>query len=205
MKKNGFAPIIILVIVILGVVGYFGYKGFPLKHQLVNIFSPSPSTVSSPTATWKTYINTKYNYSIKYPDNWTFREFPDTQTGAGFRLANEPNDLNHEYISIDISNRSSDLQALPFEEYVKMGAIEEIQNFMSLASIEKIVTEAGLVGYKTTWNVQMMGEVSGKTSISSPITYFDTKNAIGDTIQVKGNINYLDIYNQMLLTFKFIK
>lgn len=32
--------------------------------------SASGTLVATDTATWKTYTNTKYNYSIKYPSNW---------------------------------------------------------------------------------------------------------------------------------------
>lgn len=198
MKKNGFALFIILVIiVVLAGVGYFTYK------RLHTQSSTTQSTID--TSNWKTYTNTKYHYSIEYPGDWTYREFPDTQTGAGFRPANQPNDLSHEYISIDRIERLSDLQALPFEEYVKKGAIEEIQNFQSLASIKQAVTDTGLIGYTTTWTVLTMNGVPGQTHLSTPITYFDTKDANGDTIQVDSDNAHLDIYNKMLSTFTFTK
>lgn len=195
IKKNSPLPILILAIVI--VLAIVGYK---------NVYTKTlTSQASVDIAGWKTYTNTKYHYSIEYPGDWTFREFPDTQTGAGFRPANKPNDLNHEYISIDFSKRALEPQKIPFEEYVKKAAIEDIQNYQSLASINKIVTKTGMIGYQTTWNVQSMGAPIGKTHISTPITYFDTKDVNGDTIHVYGKANYLDIYNQMLLTFKLTK
>lgn len=46
MKKNGFVPIIVLVIVILGMVGYFAYKNLAIK-QSASITSPAPSSVST--------------------------------------------------------------------------------------------------------------------------------------------------------------
>lgn len=213
MKKNGFAPlIIILVIALLGVVGYFGYKNYLVKPQVLTIPSPSPLSVPDQTKVlsqipgWKIYTNTKYHFSIEYPEDWTFREFPDTHTGASFRLASDSNDLNHEHISVDFNSRSTDLIGVPFEEYVKKGAIEDIQNFVSLATITKIVTLSGLVGYKTTWNVQEMNQPTGKTSMSMPITYFDTKDSNGDTVWItESDSSYSNIYDQMLSTFKFIK
>ena len=213
MKKNskGFAQVlIILLLVTVGVLIYFGLKYAELSKQTERLdrlhTSPSPSASSSPTAGWETYTNTKYNYSIQYPSDWTYREFPDTQSGAAFRLVGDPNNLNHEHVTIDFNSRAGDLVGIPFEEYVKKGAIDEIQNYVSLASIEKVVTETSLVGYKTTWNIQVMGETLGKTSVSAPITYFDTKDGVGDTIQVSESDNsYSDIYNQMLSTFKFTR
>jgi hypothetical protein len=53
MKKNGFAPlVIILVIAILGVVGYFIYRGFSL---------PSPAKSQSPLPTVNSNPNTNKN------------------------------------------------------------------------------------------------------------------------------------------------
>ncbi len=38
--------------------------------------SPTPSATADPTAGWKTYTNTKYKFSIKYPNNWEYLEVP---------------------------------------------------------------------------------------------------------------------------------
>ncbi len=62
MKKNGFVPIIILIIAILGAVGYFGYKNYLLK--------PQNPVVSDPTTTWKTYSNSDVGFSFKYPNSF---------------------------------------------------------------------------------------------------------------------------------------
>lgn len=35
---------------------------------------PSPTSTPDPTANWKTYSNTKYGYSLKYPTSVTLRE-----------------------------------------------------------------------------------------------------------------------------------
>ena len=171
--------------------------------QVLPVSSPQPTNIVSQISGWKSYVNTKYNYSVEYPSDWTFREFPDTQMGAGFRLVSDQNDLNHEHINIDFGRRAQDLQSLPFEEYVKRGAIEEIQNFMTLASINKVVTNSGLVGYKTTWNIQ--SSTNNKTYVSEPITYFDTGDVNGDTIQISTDKSYLDVYNKMISTFRFTK
>lgn len=46
MKKNGFAPLIlILIIAILGVVGYFGYKNYLVKPQVSVVSNSTPQIV----------------------------------------------------------------------------------------------------------------------------------------------------------------
>jgi len=72
MKQKGFAPIIILVLIIaLAAVGYFGYKNYWPKIQKIVVYSPAPSVTADPTTNWKTYTNTKYLYSLKYPASFT--------------------------------------------------------------------------------------------------------------------------------------
>jgi len=45
---------------------------------IATVPTPTPvqflKTSSIPIIYWNTYLNTKYNYSIKYPQNWHFRE-----------------------------------------------------------------------------------------------------------------------------------
>jgi len=66
MKKNGFAPIlVILVIVILGVAGYFGYKSY-LSKSIPSLVPVNTTDVS----TWETYTDKINSYSIKYPKGW---------------------------------------------------------------------------------------------------------------------------------------
>lgn len=160
-----------------------------------------PATTSSATTTWKTYTNKTTNYSINYSDKWTFREFPGTGTGAGFRLLTSANDPTNEFININKMERDPNHLKTVFSEYVKIAATFEIENYTSLATIKKITTSTGLVGYETTWNIITL---DGKKEISLPITYFDTKDSKGNTVQVTLNDkNYLDDYNKMILTFKF--
>lgn len=87
MKKNGFAPIlIILIILVLGVVGYFAYKNYLVKQQLSVI--PSSSNIADqnnqtamlkqsgftfelPDKEWKLETQKngdKYDYSIEVPN-----------------------------------------------------------------------------------------------------------------------------------------
>ena len=69
--------------------------------------SPSPTTqqsspTSDETANWKTYTNTKFNYSTMYPPNWTYKE----SGGTTFLLPPEAkNDGNS--ISIGVRDKNT--------------------------------------------------------------------------------------------------
>lgn len=189
-----------------GVGGFFGYKYLKSTNKLPRIAFSFPTTSPSEDngeTGFKTYTNTKYGYSINYPDNWTFREFPSTKSGAGFRPMDKPDDIQYEFINISARQRTLESREIPFDEYVKTAATHEIQNYESLASIEKVVTKSGITGYKTTWNVQSI--TGSGMGVSRPITYFDLKDANADTIQVSVGEGYDEVYNQMIVTFDLSK
>ncbi len=204
-NKLGFVPFTILL-VLLGITA-FGIGGYVLvRHSLSGNPAPSPSlAVSVPRGSdWKIYVNAKYGYSIKYPADWTFREFPDTQTGAGFRLASAPDDLGHEDIVVDAYDRAASLQNVSFEEYARQAAGQEIQNYQSIASFQRIVTDSGLVGYVATWNVMPLGVASGTTNISGPIAYFHRDGNQVAVVSVRASKTVSSaVYDAMLATFSF--
>lgn len=71
-------PTVILLIISATLNGILFYQNLQLKKQLVqNIPSQSPSPelqtllpTPDPTADWISYINTKYNYSFRYPSGF---------------------------------------------------------------------------------------------------------------------------------------
>jgi len=71
--------LIILALVVIGGIGYYAYKNGQVKILKWNI----------PTENWKTYTNTKYYYSVKYPDDWNFKE--DSNVYVYFYPKNESN------------------------------------------------------------------------------------------------------------------
>ena len=101
-----FSPPLIATFVLLVFIG--AVAGFLLGKSLsqpktspppISQFSPSPSPENpiptptptiDPTANWKTYVNNKYNYSIKYPEDWILQ--PDKQTPE--EIVNFTKDLN---------------------------------------------------------------------------------------------------------------
>mgnify|MGYP001564321650 FL=1 len=89
MNQKGFANIVLVVIIVLivGVVGYFAFvkKSPPIVQQTQtptqtnNSVSPTP-TQKDETANWKTYSNSKYRFSLKYPNGWTIEESTNADT-----------------------------------------------------------------------------------------------------------------------------
>lgn len=204
------SKILLGVIAIAAIVfGFFYFSknlGLPQANKNI-ITQPSATAIPTPSTAaknWKTYTNIALNYSINYPSDWEVRESTDPKSGAAFRPANKPNDPQYEYISINKYTRVmfDDSPNLTFEEYVKKAGAE-IQNYKDLATIKKVVTDSGLVGYTATWNVSSIvpGQKGGE---STPRTYFEIPSNNLATIQVVvDDGKYLDIYNQMLATFKY--
>lgn len=195
----------LLLIFLLLVVGYYMGTNKSSKIQAPAKVTESPTQipVNNTNAEWKTYTNSKYDYSIDYPGNWYNREFGDPSiTGSAFTKSSKSNDYANETISIDINNKTLNDYGIPFETYVKTAATHEIQNYKSLASIKKITTADGIVGYETTWNVQSIGP--GGTGTSLPRTYFEIPNNDKATVQIElSKEEDLAVYEKMLTTFKF--
>ncbi|MDD2822705.1 MAG: hypothetical protein PHQ59_01355 [Candidatus Daviesbacteria bacterium] len=80
LKEKGFAPIIIIlgIVLFLGIVGgvyYFSKNSSSaIKNNPVNTPTPTATLKVDETTNWKTYTNTEYGYSIKYPENISLEE-----------------------------------------------------------------------------------------------------------------------------------
>lgn len=83
-KQRGFVPILIVILIAILAGGYFVYSNSQTKTSTptpqpspsLSDVSPAPtgaaetaSTEQSRSANWKTYTNTKYGFTIKYPTN----------------------------------------------------------------------------------------------------------------------------------------
>ncbi len=213
-KSSKWMIIVILVLLLIAAGGttvYLLNKNITLKNQNTQtVASPTaaPTAIPAPDTNWKTYTNTKYNFSIDYPSDWGFREFPDTKNGAGFNPLGKPGYPDEsESITVSSGQKIGGYDDKSFEEYVKIAGAG-IQNYNELASLKKVTTADGIVGYETTWMVQPM-TINGQPptspdSESLPITYFEPP---GDKIAlVRISLNKkedLEIYEKMLITLKF--
>lgn len=186
----------------------------------IQSLSPTPKTISlisippDETLNWKTYTNKKNGYSIKYPANWTYREYPDIQTGAGFRPLDKPKDTQ-EVISINIFDKGLGNLNTTFEDYLKKVCSQTHSGGgdTSLNTTNRIITQTNEIGYIITCNVSPIGyfgptpgkEENPNPALSLPDTYFNTQNPQENLIQISLSMNiYLSIYKKMLSTFKFL-
>lgn len=185
------------------IIGVTSYAGTPVTNPISDE-SDAAFTIAKPVAAATTYTNSLYDYSVDYGADWTFREFPSTKTGAGFRPLSSPDEIASECIAVDASGSAENERNTPFADYVKRAAVSEIQNYEKLSTIETVTTASGLVGYKTTWVYSTM---DGQKKISLPITYFELnarpKSGEPKTVQIRlDESECLAAYDQMIKTFR---
>ena len=91
MKKNGFAPvIIILTIAILGVVGYFAYKSYVVRRHDTN--------------DWVSF--TRRDLTLKYPPSWV----GIGESGNGVAVG--PSDVSNFSLNLGYQSQQKDLATL---------------------------------------------------------------------------------------------
>lgn len=103
------AGVILVCFVVFGFGGYFLGKQSLESQNYVNdrqnqVSLPSPSLTSDPTANWKTYTNTKYSFSLKYPQSWEIAPNPN-EAPVMVNVLQE--DLKFEVIFLDKTIESS--------------------------------------------------------------------------------------------------
>jgi len=214
--RKGFAAILIIlaVVALIGLLGgaYYLGKSNLLKPQNQNTTAlTSPQSASTPTqdqnSSLKTYTSTKYGFAVDYPASWTVKE--STQTDVATLT---PPGAENPVIKIDVSNMVLDDRGpIPFEEYVKTAAKNEIQGYNSLVSISEVTTKSGIKGFKTTWKVSPPPGAAGGSSVSNPMTYFPLSERYGSGMQQKrlelslesDDGTYTDNYDTILGTLRY--
>lgn len=74
--KNPFMGLVIIILLLsFAAAGFFAYKNWQLKQQISQV-KPTPTPIITPSATpdpmanWKTFTNSTWGYSFKYPPQW---------------------------------------------------------------------------------------------------------------------------------------
>ena len=149
---------------------------------------------------WKTYVNRKHGFSIRYPASWVVRPF-DTGDGAAF--GRNASDTAPGRIEIGHSDIQGHRRSLPFPRYVRIIATDEIQGFERLASIRTVQAASGETGYLTTWRVAGVGD--GGPSVSAPLTYFKVPGRPA-TVQIEmEHPKERKVYLEMIRSFAFTR
>lgn len=75
----GEIALIFIMMLLVGAGGYYLGMKHPFKNMAPQVSTASPQSTSIPAAkdeaaNWKTYTNTKYKFSLKYPNTWYVAE-----------------------------------------------------------------------------------------------------------------------------------
>jgi len=193
---SGFAllatAVIIAVIAVVGTIGYTQFKNrAALKTSTQSI--PQPTPVSDETADWKTYTNSKFNYSFKFPNDFNFNShtFPE----------------DNVVYSLDAQFEQNDQQTGSLIKGVSIGSVvykqgEDLERYEQGTIIDNSIIS----------NLQLTGESTASAYIQEGIEesitiVIDNKNGKDDfrvMLWCSGdNLRCRQILPQLLSTFKF--
>ena len=200
-SNKGFVHLLLLIVVVLVGIGgllYFSWQKGLIKTSPTKEAFPTPTMVINETANlsrddilrnWKTYTNTKYSYSLKYPLELTYNE--NSNGDVSFFLLGDdqrkdtPNGLG-QHLSI-VHRRESPNEAVKFELPNVSIKPFEINNAKGIQ-----VIEADFDYYLTP---------KLDTNLTLRLTFLPDMNISSSDEAEK----MLNIFNQILSTFKFIE
>jgi len=126
------------------------------------------------TKSFYLYKNENFSFAVMIPPGYQMKETPSGDVKEGIELKNEKG-----FINIRAMATGTDYEKMPFDEYVKISASVEIQNYEKLASIEPFVSDHGIKGYKTYWerietspDDEPAKKEDSQVNIDGPIYYF---------------------------------
>ncbi|MEK7502554.1 MAG: PsbP-related protein [Patescibacteria group bacterium] len=204
--SNKIILLIVILLILLGLGGtYLALNSKPQSKPTSGITpTPLPTEVSAKagtsideTANWKTYTNTKYDYSIKYPQSWNIQSPGGGQFGDECKSA----DGNSEIIEL----ASKDHKSCGFlGDYVPSDHVEIIIRasstpYSEIPGLEKI-TVAGQTATKYKFTKDSEGPAPTATIIS-----FGRNNTSYSIYiqQPRIGVDYDPFLDQILSTFQF--
>jgi hypothetical protein len=191
-------PLIIVGIILLATLltgAFVLSKNFRLNQKPALKTAP----VTTPTATWKTYTNSKVGVEFKYPPTWTAKFDPNWALAVFLD--------NHPFEIIPQSEPPSTSISIAFNEQGNIGerSFRETTLAQGQQNIEKLFDQNTIrnklltIGGKDA--VQITGQGTGMLSgyLEYTLIQMDNKLLI---IELK-NQNFENIYQQLLSTLKF--
>lgn len=197
MKQKGLAPILIVLLIALGIGGYLLYQ----KQQQTIQAPPTPtstfeSTNSAETANWKTYANDKYNFSFKYPSN--FSQVPIAQNTLEFTPVPWPsgeigeNELKKVGYGIGVL-------VSPTKKQTLKDLVDSYDRFKTRADYSKVPTTIDNVSaYKLT-DVAMDFPTDAISLLKNSQEYF----IYVKYYSLEKKIEAKNVFDQIISTFKF--
>ena len=119
----------------------------------------------------KIYHNPDFGFSINYPVDYQSKEIKWVKENTGVEL-----EKKGAFITVGAMAAGTMYENMPFDQYVKIAAASEIQNYEKLVSIESFTSEYGIKGYKTYWEMIVHEDTdtgeADYTTLAGPIYYF---------------------------------
>ena len=120
------------------------------------------------------YENTAFDFAVILPKGFQQKEFPQAGPIEGLELTNK-----NGGITVRAMPSGTYYADMPFEKYVRIAAMVEIQSFDQVKSVEPVVSDYGITGYKTYWKTfeilspeEVEAGEKPKSEVSGPIYYF---------------------------------
>ncbi|PJB83519.1 MAG: hypothetical protein CO088_01275 [Candidatus Yonathbacteria bacterium CG_4_9_14_0_8_um_filter_46_47] len=205
MNQKGFANIILVVVIVIlvGAIGYFVFikKSEPIAQQSTSTptqtKTPLPPTstptktpaYSTPapkdeTANWKSYRNDQYGFELKYPEDWRTAQCGIDCQGFGPQSVRED-------IAVGINVLNSKLDTAK-------KSLPVLSN-----SYNKIIKEETVIVEGTQWTkLTIKQDIAGEIFIEHLIEKSGKTYDLGVGTD---ELNIVNIYNQILSTFRFTK
>lgn len=172
--------------------------------------TPSPTTTPDPTANWKTYTNTKYGFTLEYPNDWVVKSENKTVDSSTTRTTIQSSDLAIEEINIPgvggeqvINGSKLEISASNNENFT---SYEQLKDFMEneytgfplnyFTSSKEIIVD----GIKSTIK---SGRKIRTLALGSSFVYF-FKDGVTYNLTFTNSQDDDRIFNQILSTFKFL-
>lgn len=205
-------PITIVILsVIVGLITYY-YLGIlkikpqSQKNPVVTSQTPQPTYVTfDETANWKTLINTDYGFSIDYPKDWNAFSVDIGQINY-FKEPGSESGYGSSFIDIRPSDKVLDSH-IPLSKNTLDGYISYLEKndydrtTQVVKNITKINTKDDIIGYFVEW----VPDGSFGPAQKRYTTFFQSPFNSNSIIEIGGRQDqYLDVYNQMIKTFKFL-
>ncbi|RJQ25953.1 hypothetical protein C4577_04370, partial [Candidatus Parcubacteria bacterium] len=156
--------------------------------------STNTETSSFDTSNWKTYINTQYGFSFKYPANYFIYESNDPNGNIDTTTIS-----NYDHSDFSSGRKNSEDKDV-FLMYVthpwqKDVSLEKIKKYYGNYLIQDYKVD-GITGFRATRNEKVGINNFTVVIIKNNKEYYFTLGAIDS--------RYADVFNQILSTFKFL-